>query len=292
MGSEIDQTTHIVVVKSRASGRLERLLSYQVRNLQEANKEPTFIEDKLASLKQRYPPSQHIVGYGMAGSIENFMTLFPEFGNGLDTVAPYTEESELRRFLESNNIPLTAKIEEALKIVRKVHQGQKRDDGTDYLNEHVFPVTVGVINYFLDEYLDEPDFERAVCTSLLHDVIETDPEMRTEVFHLFGNDLYLDIDALTKKEADKSQGSRRERERRKTPTYLRKISNASVYAQITKLVDRENNLECIGKTDSEDKKRSYFKETSRHYIPFAKEISPSLHYRIAHLNQILGREIL
>ncbi len=88
-----------------------------------------------------------------------------------------------------NNSDDLKSIREAYEYAAKKHFGQKRISGEDYIQH---PLHVALI-------LTEISSDRAtICAALLHDTIEDSSGTREEISSLFGNDVGLLVDGVTK----------------------------------------------------------------------------------------------
>ncbi|PAF44533.1 RelA/SpoT family protein [Helicobacter sp. 11S02596-1] len=105
-----------------------------------------------------------------------------------DTLRKITEPQEGIKTLQ-NLVQITSKIDNALEIAIKYHDGQKRKSGEPYV---VHPICVACIVAFYG------GDEAMICSALLHDVVE-DTLCDIDVIKAeFGDDVAVLVDALTK----------------------------------------------------------------------------------------------
>ena len=150
---------------------------------------------------------------------------------------PKITRMQLLEILAKHNINQNSLVLNAFSQAIRSHRNQTRDDGSDYLEQHIYPVTAMVV-----WYCEETDFSltpELIASSLLHDVIEDDVNVDEEKFKdQFGEVVYLE---------------------------------ASDSVKIIKLSDRLNNLMCLHTSPIPGKKQRYIKDTKKNYLPLAKD---------------------
>jgi hypothetical protein len=195
---------------------------------------------------------------------------------------PWATEEEVRSGLGR---PLSRKLGPVFALAERVHGKQPRDDGSPYLNEHVFPVTLDVANY-LKGKVSKPDFEKAVTLALLHDVFEdvawaTPPIKVEEVTTVAGHEITQMIRFLSKPGKSPVGGGSKESSSARQAKYMAALEKAPYVAKVVKVLDRLNNLRCVHKNP--DKIRNYIEETRRDYLAFARKVDLRLFKRMARL---------
>jgi len=135
----------------------------------------------------------------------------------------------------------------ALVYATKMHQGQCRNDGTEYINH---PIRVS--NY-IKEFKQSSNLEMLRICGLLHDTIEDTEATYYDIVKLFGPQiasivLELTTDEDLKKEIGKTK-------------YLEiKMKNMSSWALVVKLCDRLDNVSDLMNSE-ESFRNKYIKET-------------------------------
>ena len=94
--------------------------------------------------------------------------------------------AQLEAYLPASDIP---SIQQAYEFAAKAHEGQQRRDGDPYISH---PVAVAEILAGL--HLDAGSIKAA----LLHDVIEDTPSTLAQIETLFGDDVALLVDGVSK----------------------------------------------------------------------------------------------
>jgi (p)ppGpp synthase/HD superfamily hydrolase len=199
--------------------------------------------------------------------------------------SPSLTEDGLRAELSGLGIRLEA-IEDVLTLAREIHGAAKRDDGTPYLDEHVFPIAREVAAYLSTvppATLDgDSDVVGTTIVALLHDSLEdcasgTKPDVRRRIEAAYGEEVLGAVETLTKKpKEDYSDLSPNEAECRREDDYMRAIRDAPYLVRLVKVFDRINNLRCIHKSPQPGKSQQYVEETLKYHLPLASEIDPSL----------------
>jgi (p)ppGpp synthase/HD superfamily hydrolase len=151
-------------------------------------------------------------------------------------------ERGLRQKIARAGIRITPLINKALEQAKASHKEQKRDDGSPYLEQHIYPVASEMI-----DSLDEKRAikrrrqisEKAIAAALLHDVLEDDRSLSDREFiRKFGREVYALVKPLTKPPKENRRRQSQEEKRRINEAQLRKISKAHRIARLIKLADR------------------------------------------------------
>ena len=118
------------------------------------------------------------------------------------------------------------KLEKAIELAKKYHEGQKRKDGSDYINH---PLRVM-------EFLKKYDFpEELLVAGVLHDMCEDTDITISQINEMFGTRIGFIINALSKNRKPKNHKElKKEYEEKKNK---RKISNLENYENFDEYVD-------------------------------------------------------
>lgn len=149
------------------------------------------------------------------------------------------------------------KVSNAFLCASKLHEGQKRQSGEDYVSH---PLTVAFI---LSEMKADSD---TICAALLHDTIEDTDITKEKIEVLFNKDVATLVDGVTK--ISKMNFSTREEQ---VATNTRKIITSldeDVRIVIIKLADRLHNMNTLD-FKSEFKQKENALETMEIFVPLA-----------------------
>jgi (p)ppGpp synthase/HD superfamily hydrolase len=174
-------------------------------------------------------------------------------------ILPYCSADNLNMRLEESGL-LTPLTKLALDQAHDSHSDRTRNSGQPYLEEHVYPVTVEVLEYMQKRLKSHDRQEIAVTASLLHDTVEDDENFEIEHCHAtYGQEVSRLVYPLTKYGVDRD-------------IYIQKLANAPKDARRIKLLDRTNNLTCsvVIAQQRPDKLRRYLIETEESYMPIAR----------------------
>ncbi|MFH1506043.1 MAG: HD domain-containing protein [archaeon] len=150
------------------------------------------------------------------------------------------------------------KIEHALEIAEKAHEGQKRKNGDAFLTH---PISTGEI------LLDMDADAHTVCAGLLHDTVEDTELSLKEIEEQFSRDICRLIKAVTKFKVFSSNELN-------SINYNNKIKDAGEHDTrvfLIKLADRLHNTRTIDALPKE-KKEKMFKENKEFFIPLARKL--------------------
>ena len=153
------------------------------------------------------------------------------------------------------------RIELAYDFAREKHQGQKRDSGEEYFTHPLAIAAVCSRTYEMD--VD------SVIAALLHDTVEdTDTSIEMER-KLFGPTVAMLVSGLTKLQYVHMKA----RQAAKAENYRNFVLSIAgdIRVLIIKLVDRAHNIQTLGNSAPEKRKRIAF-ETLNIYIPLAERI--------------------
>jgi (p)ppGpp synthase/HD superfamily hydrolase len=162
-------------------------------------------------------------------------------GIGLNKQAAY-----LFGFAKGANMPL---FMESIRFAEQAHEGQKRNDGRDYIN-HPIETCEYLINLGIRS-------DELLAAAMLHDVVEDKPEMSEAAKEKFGPEVFGIIDQVSKKKG------------KTTEDYFSGITDPR--AAIIKGMDRVSNI--IDMLDVYDslRLRRYIHETENHVLPLLKK---------------------
>ncbi len=202
-------------------------------------------------------------------------------------VEPCVYEADLVALLRAERM-WNERVERAIEIAKEVHGDQKRDDGSPYLQQHVYPVTVTVLRirrllrsqvkeyrelfpdndiWRINRCISKNTREKMVLAALLHDVLEDSDLDEDVLLREFGDEVYYMVRMLTKKRPGENYDE---------GEYYQRLMNAPRETRMVKLADRMNNLFCLQYT-SKEKRQRYIKETIEHYLPLAAKTSAYFH---------------
>ncbi|MBD3313744.1 HD domain-containing protein [Candidatus Woesearchaeota archaeon] len=181
---------------------------------------------------------------------------------------------------------LTPTVIKALDQAEISHKNQLRDDGADYLEEHVYGVVHEIVLFCKSKKVRPT--ENLICGALLHDVLEDDPSVDEGAFiNKFGRTIYEIVAPLTKPDWQKFPGKNKEEKKMNmNKAYFERMSKARYETKIIKLADRLNNLSYIMHSNPE-KMAFYLKETELFHLPFARQTSAYFYKRIKSLHESL-----
>ncbi|MFT4303547.1 MAG: hypothetical protein ACMXYG_03210 [Candidatus Woesearchaeota archaeon] len=190
-------------------------------------------------------------------------------------MAPNIDKASLTRFLLKHNL-LTDYIKKIIDDVMILHQNQKRDGGSGYINEHIFPVTVDVITYFLKS--KKMVEEEIIATTLLHDSLEDTSISDTEFIKKYGSKVYEMVKVLTKNSWEEYHGDNTSiKKSLRDQDYFNMLGNSNKDLLIIKFHDRLNNLLTLPQC-TDEKIKEYIFKTEKYILPLAKNYS-IYHYK-------------
>ena len=187
---------------------------------------------------------------------------------------PFVSEADLRSRLARFGL-LGDTLTAAIDLAKEVHRHQRRDDGSSYLDEHVFPVAAEMAKYVVDRHAVEPP-EAAVVVALLHDVLEESAQVTVSDLEWdFGPDVATAVELLTKPKSSASHHNPHDFETEREEQYMSRVASGPLLVRLVKVFDRLNNLACLHKSSS-SKRSIYIKETRSFHLPLAIAIDPAL----------------
>ena len=175
-------------------------------------------------------------------------------------IEPTQIDDLIKRIGETKSETELARVRAAYEFAAAAHQGQKRDSGEDYIQH---PVEVAAIVYDLG--MDTVSIEAA----LLHDVVEdTDIDIE-KIKKLFGAEVALLVDGVTKLSRLAFQSKQEQQMENLRKMFLAMTQDLRVI--IIKLADRLHNMRTLKHLPVE-KQRSIAKETLEIYAPLTHRL--------------------
>jgi guanosine-3',5'-bis(diphosphate) 3'-pyrophosphohydrolase len=179
------------------------------------------------------------------------------------------QEKRLKRLIENFSEEERNLIDQALKLVKKQHSGQKRDEGTSLV---IHPIRVAC------SLIEEAGIKDAqtICGALLHDIYEyTDISLET-IKKKFGQRLFEIVDISTRNQKGDTEENKYERKQE----HILNIMKKDKHIRAIKACDYLDNVRCwpyIHKNHSSVKKLPrWFKEAENLYLPLAESVSSEL----------------
>lgn len=195
---------------------------------------------------------------------------------------PYSTKTNLIKKLKKENL-YTEKVQKALEISSSKHKTQKRDHGTPYCEEHIYPIVLDLFNAFKPQSLSED----IVIVALLHDSIEDTNYKFNECKKDFGKFIADQVMLLTKSKKE-NEGEYSVKDKLKiNQKALRKAEKNKKVALIVKYADRYNNLSSLVDSKNLRKYNRYMKEVEEFYVPSAEKYSKYYYDKLTKkLNQL------
>ena len=153
------------------------------------------------------------------------------------------------------------KIEKAFVIADEAHKDQKRRSGEPYI---IHPLAVATI--LADMGMDTD----SICAALLHDVVEDTPTTAKEIKDVFGEDVELLVEGVTKLGQIPLSASKEEEQSENIRKMFLAMSR-DIRVIIIKLADRVHNMRTL-KFMPEEKQRYKARETLEIYAPIAHRL--------------------
>jgi len=151
-------------------------------------------------------------------------------------------------------------LEDAFLFAEKVHEGQKRYSGEEYIS-HPIAVSLKVASIGMDA--------RTVAAALLHDIVEDKGIALKDIRKQFGSDIAFLVDGVTKVDKIKYRGVER------TVESMRKMFLAvaqDIRVVIIKLCDRLHNMETLSALPVPEKRLRIARETLEIYASIADRL--------------------
>ncbi|HOJ77317.1 MAG TPA: bifunctional (p)ppGpp synthetase/guanosine-3',5'-bis(diphosphate) 3'-pyrophosphohydrolase [Bacillota bacterium] len=171
-----------------------------------------------------------------------------------------TFEEFLSKIESSKSPEEVERIKNAYQFAAKAHEGQKRDSGEDYIQH---PLEVG--NILFDLGMDTT----SIVASLLHDVVEDTETTIEDISKLFGPEVAMLVDGVTKLTRLNFQTKQEQQMENLRKMFLAMTQDLRVI--IIKLADRLHNMRTL-KHLPEEKQRKIAKETLEIYSPLTHRL--------------------
>ncbi len=155
-----------------------------------------------------------------------------------------------------------ARIEQAFELGKKVHAGQKRKSGEDY-----FSHPVAVAHMLADMHADAD----TLIAALLHDTVEDTPLTLDEIKVIFGEEVTVLIDGVTKLDAKEVAMSPKLDEQIESIRKIFTLMQKDVRIMVIKLVDRLHNIQTIQFLKPE-RQQTLAQETLEVYVKIADKL--------------------
>lgn len=200
----------------------------------------------------------------------------------------WTADAVIKKVSEYMNDAHVNMVKKAYEFARVAHRDQMRQSGEPYITH---PIQVAGI--LADLHMDP----ETVSAGFLHDVVEDTGVELSDVQELFGHDVALIVDGVTKLSKIKYKSSEERLAENHRKLLLAMCQDIRV--MIVKLADRLHNMRTL-KSLRPDKRRRIAKETLEIYAPIAdrlgigtikweledislRYLNPQQYYRIVHL---------
>lgn len=188
------------------------------------------------------------------------------------------KQEELLKKLKQISQDSNPLIISALEIAQTAHKGQLRDNGSSYLEEHIYPIALSVLN----RYKDDSKLDVLLCSGLLHDVLEDSDYKESDMRKRVGDEITDIVKNLTKSEEENASGLSEDIKMKMNGVYLKRVTNSNRETIIIKLEDRLQNLSCITQTThllKPDKYKRYIIETELLFIPLTLNLETHIDYK-------------
>ena len=153
------------------------------------------------------------------------------------------------------------KIEKAFAIADEAHKEQRRRSGEPYI---IHPLAVATI---LSDMGMDTD---SICAALLHDVVDDTPTTAKEIRDIFGEDVELLVEGVTKLGQIPFASSKEEEQSENIRKMFLAMSR-DIRVIIIKLADRVHNMRTL-RFMPEEKRRYKARETLEIYAPLAHRL--------------------
>ncbi len=154
-------------------------------------------------------------------------------------------------------------LEKAFQFAKKMHNGQKRKSGEDFV---IHPVEVAII--LADLHMDH----ETLCAALLHDTVEDTVATKEQVAQLFGQNIADLVDGVTK--ITKIEVENLSDEQAETFRKMLIAMSKDIRVMVIKLADRLHNMRTLSAL-REDRRIFKATETREIYAPIAHRLGIS-----------------
>ncbi|MBQ8107564.1 MAG: bifunctional (p)ppGpp synthetase/guanosine-3',5'-bis(diphosphate) 3'-pyrophosphohydrolase, partial [Ruminococcus sp.] len=172
----------------------------------------------------------------------------------------YTIDTIIQKLLDSEKQYDLSKIVSAYELAERYHHDQKRESGEPYISH---PLAVA---YILLELGMDTD---TICAALLHDVVEDTECTLEELRKLFGADVAMLVNGVTK--LGKVEIFTKEEQKAENIRKILLAMSEDIRVIIIKLADRLHNMRTLNYC-REEKRRTIAHETMNIYAPIAHRL--------------------
>jgi (p)ppGpp synthase/HD superfamily hydrolase len=197
-------------------------------------------------------------------------------------VTPYVTKRKLLKVFCDNNIVITKLLKRALRQAYTSHHEQKRDDNGPYLQQHIYPVVIDLIDYWKNNISKVDIPEQLIIGAILHDTLEDDIEIGKRKFlKIFGTEIYDIVKPLTKPRHNRTLSEKDLMELNHDLWDGVKMHGG--FTLLIKLADRTNNIEGFLSFKDLDfpKFYRYIQEVEEDYLPYVKEHNDYYYKRLS-----------
>lgn len=195
-----------------------------------------------------------------------------------------TKES-LVEILKNYSLDNNEIIKKSLQIAQNAHEGQKRDDGSDYLEAHIYPLAQSVVY----RYHKEQDIIFLLSTIILHDVLENSDTKVSELQYQVGDEITDMVLKLTKTPEENAHELPQMTKMMMNKRYIDRIKMGNKEIVVLKLEDRLANLISTNKKavdNKPEKYKRYMLETRELFFPLARSIKNGIDYENLLLHEV------
>jgi len=187
------------------------------------------------------------------------------------------QEQRLIKLVERFSDGERKKVLKALELAKKAHEGQKRDEGTEYVI-HLIRIASCLI-----EELGVKDVD-VVCGGVIHDIVEDTDVTQEHVVKQFGQSVGNFVKALTR---DKSKDAELGKFKSKKLN-MEKLRKAGENIRLLKAVDYLDNLRSFmfRKDLHTARYNRHLREVKEIYIPMAESVSE---YVVEKMKKVLDK---
>ena len=153
------------------------------------------------------------------------------------------------------------KIKTAWEFAKHAHKGQFRGSGENYFTH---PISVAQILANLNLDLN------TIVTGLLHDVVEDCGITVTKISSIFGNEVALLVDGVTKLSKLELQSDRSKQAENFRKLFL--ATSNDIRVLLVKLADRTHNMRTIGGINNIEKRQRIAQETLEIFAPLSERV--------------------
>ncbi len=183
--------------------------------------------------------------------------------------SPFIDKQTLINKISQHSFHKVCTIRDALRIAEHAHKNQRRDDGSNCLTQHIWPITYNIVTRFYPRR----DLDKLIITALLHDVLEDSHTTEEKIAQNFGPEILKNIQFLTKTKAEDDPNNllTPKQKFQMTQRYIDRLMSAPSAAVIVKIEDRLNNLQSSYNPDKLIKYKRYARESRILYYPLINE---------------------